>query len=119
MGEERKKDAAEAEAALARARALLATRGPLDERARSEALEALDELALALGPAIRGAPAEARSAAHFTEALAHEATTPSPSRSVIGAAIEGLNGAVERLEATHPVMGLVERLSQALGQLGI
>ena len=110
----------EAEAALARARAMLASPGPLDERRRAEALEAIDELAKALRPAIAGSPDQARSVTHFAEALAHEATRPDPQRSILGAAVDGMNHAVERLEAQYPVgAAIVEKLSEVLAQIGI
>jgi len=112
--------ATEASAALARARDLLSRPGTLDETARLEALAAVQALSTALAPALRAAPEDARLVGHFAEAAAHEATRPAPSRSLLGTALDGLDGALERLETNHPtVAGLAERVSDALGKIGI
>jgi hypothetical protein len=110
----------EAEAALDRARRLLAAPGPLDEAARREVLTALDELGKALGPAIRAQPEEVRSLSHFAEAVAHEATRPEPSRSIVESGLEGLGHAAERLEQRYPtIVEAAQRLAETLSQIGI
>jgi hypothetical protein len=112
--------AAAAEAALARARALLAMPGPLDERTREELLEAIEELRKALAPAIAARPGEARAVTTFAEAVAHEATREEPSGSIVRAALDGLGAAVERLEQRHPALtGIARRINDALAQMGI
>jgi hypothetical protein len=112
--------AREAEAALARARELLSRAGPLEEKAREDALAALSDLSRALEPALRAAPADARLIGHFAEAAAHEATRARPSRSILGKALGGLDAAIERLETSYPTLaGMAERVSDALGKIGI
>lgn len=112
--------AREAEAALARARELLAAPGPLDERRRVEVRAALDELAKALAPALAESPAEARAIGHFAEAVAHEATRPEPSESVLQAGIDGIVAAAERLEQGHPALAeFARRIANALANIGI
>jgi hypothetical protein len=111
--------AREAAAALERARALLA-QGIVDEKTRAEVVKVLDELAQALEPALAARPGEARAVSHFAEALAHEATREEPSDSVLKAGVEGLSAAVERLEERYPTLvGIAQRLSDALAQIGI
>lgn len=110
----------EAEAALARARELLRNAGPLDEATRANVLAALSDLARAIEPAIGERPEDARSVTHFAETIAHEATHPAPSRSILTTALEGLDEAAERLGQKYPtVAGIVERMSNALAQIGI
>jgi hypothetical protein len=117
---DRESHRAEAEAALERARRLLEAPGPLDEKTRGEVLAALGELKGALEPALERRPDAARSVSTFAEAVAHEATRPAPSRSVLGIALEGLNETAERLELTYPrLSAIVERFADALGRIGI
>lgn len=117
---EQKHHAREAEAALARARELLARPGPLDEKVRADALAALEALSRALEPALRSHPDEARTVGHFTEAIALEATRPEPSPSLVRAGLDGLSGAVERLEERYPTLaGVAHRIADALANIGI
>ena len=112
--------AAEAEAALARAKKLLEQPGPLDEQARRALAEALDELAKALGPALAARPDEARSLSHFAQAVTHEATRAEPSRSIVESGLKGLELAAERLEERYPTVAtLAGRIADLLAQIGI
>jgi hypothetical protein len=121
-GDQKKKPphVAEAEAALARARALLAHPGPLDEKTRAEVLSALDELSGAIAPVIEARPDEARSLSQFTEVVAHEATRPEPSPSLLRVGLDGMAQAAERLETRHPALAAItQRIADALAQIGI
>ncbi len=112
--------AREAKAALARAQELLRAARALDAGTREEVLAALGDLDRALGPALAERAEDARSVTHFAETVAHEATHPAPSRSILTISLEGLNEAAERLEQRHPTLaGIAKRMSDALAQIGI
>jgi hypothetical protein len=92
----------------------------IPEPARAELLKLLAALRDEVGTLAKSHEEDARSIARFVDASAHEATRVEKKPQLIEAALNGLTGSVEAVEASHPkVAEVVNQIAVVLSNMGI
>lgn len=92
----------------------------IPEESRAELLRLIAALRSEIAALPSTRADDARSAATFAEASAHEATRESVRPQLLEAAISGLKGSVEEFETSHPdLAAILNRLAIVLSNMGM
>jgi hypothetical protein len=92
----------------------------IPEAARAELLQLLASLKAEVATLARSHDEDARSIARFVDASAHEATRAEKKPKLIEAALNGLTGSVEAIEASHPKLAeVVNQIAVRLSNMGL
>ncbi|MEY2556977.1 MAG: hypothetical protein QOE34_402 [Verrucomicrobiota bacterium] len=94
--------------------------GNIPEASRAELLKLLTALRDEVGTLARSHEEDARSIARFVDASAHEVTRAEKKPKLIEAALNGLTGSVEAVEASHPKLAeVVNQIAVVLSNMGL